>query len=88
MPTYRVEIRSSARKELAALPRDVLRRVDAAILGLAEHPRPAGCKALQGSEGLLRIRVGDYRVVYRVEDDVLVVLLVKIGHRREIYRRR
>jgi mRNA interferase RelE/StbE len=60
--------------------------VDAAILGLADAPRPLGHRKLQGKEGFLRIRVGSYRVVYQVEDEVLVVVVVRIGHSREIYR--
>ena len=64
----------------------MLRRVDARILALAEDPRPPGAKRLAGSEGLHRIRVGDYRVVYAIEDDVLLVLVVRIGHRRDVYR--
>ena len=57
-----------------------------AILALAENPRPPGCLKLSGEESLWRIRVGDYRVVYQVQDAVLLVLVVKLGHRREIYR--
>lgn len=88
MAAYRIEVRPRAEKELAALPRDAQRRIVRAIDGLAEDPRPAGCVALRGGEGLFRIRVGVYRVVYLVEDDRLVVLVVRVGHRREVYRRR
>jgi mRNA interferase RelE/StbE len=85
---YRVELRPRAEKDLAALPRDSQRRIARAIDALAEDPRPAGCVTLRGGEGLLRIRVGVYRVVYLVEDDRLVVLVVRIGHRRDVYRQR
>ena len=88
MAIYRLEVRPRAEKELAALPRDAHRRVARAIDALAEDPRPAGCVPLKGGEGLLRIRVGVYRVIYLVEDDRLVVLVVRIGHRREVYRQR
>lgn len=88
MAAYLIEVRPRAEKELAALPRDAQRRIVRAIDVLAEDPRPAGCVALRGGEGLLRIRVGVYRVVYLVEDDRLVVVVVRIGHRREVYRRR
>lgn len=88
MAAYRIEVRPRAEKELAALPQDAQRRIVRAIDALAEDPRPAGCVALRGGEGLLRIRVGVYRVVYLVEHDRLVVLVVRIGHRREVYRRR
>jgi mRNA interferase RelE/StbE len=86
--TYQVELRPRAEKELSALPRDAQRRIVRALEGLAEDPRPAGCVALRGGEGLLRIRVGVYRIVYLVEDDRLVVLVVRVGHRREVYRQR
>lgn len=84
--TYRVEILPSARRELAGLDPQTRKRIDKRILLLAETPRPAGVKALQGQRGLLRLRVGDYRVVYAVRDDVLVVTVVRVGHRREVYR--
>ena len=54
--------------------------------GLANDPRPPGCDKLAGVENLYRIRVGDYRVVYQIRDEMLLVLVVKIGHRREVYR--
>jgi mRNA interferase RelE/StbE len=63
-----------------------MNRVNAAILALSEDPYPPGSKKLQGEEDLYRVRVGDYRVLYRVEDERLVVLVVNIGHRRDIYR--
>jgi mRNA interferase RelE/StbE len=85
-PPYRIEIKSSARKALASLPRPMQRRVQARIDELARNPRPIGVKQLKGPEAFLRIRVGDYRVVYAVHDDVLVVLVIRIAHRREAYR--
>lgn len=88
MATYRIEFRQAARRALADLPTAAQRRLDAAILGLAQDPRPRGCKKLAGEADLWRIRVGLYRVVYTVKDDVLLVLVVKIGHRREVYRGR
>jgi mRNA interferase RelE/StbE len=84
--SYRVEIKNSARKELAALPVKVQRLVDAAILALAETPRPRGAKKLTSEESLYRVRVGDYRIVYQLRDEVLLVLVVRIGHRRDVYR--
>ena len=56
------------------------------ILALAEEPRPPGVVKMHGGGGYYRLRVGDYRVVYAIEDDVLLVLVVRIGHRREVYR--
>ena len=84
--TYRIEFRPSARKEFNSLPGEIKRRVDSRILALADKPRPAGAKKLVGADGLYRIRVGDYRIVYHVGDAILIVTVVKIGHRREVYR--
>lgn len=88
MAVYRIEFRQAARRALADLPAAAQRRLDAAILALAEDPRPRGSKKLAGEDNLWRIRVGLYRVVYTVKDDVLIVLVLKIGHRREVYRGR
>ena len=86
MATYKIELTATARRSLNSLPRAILRRVDAKILGLGQNPRPRGAKKLRDRDNLLRVRVGDYRIVYRVEDAGLVVLVVRIGHRREVYR--
>ncbi len=83
---YRIEFTPSARKQFARLPRGIVRRIDAHILALAENPFPAGAKKLIESPGLFRIRVGDYRVVYTVEHHALIILVVRIGHRKEVYR--
>ena len=83
---YELEIKSSARKELAALPDQAKRRVDAAILSLARSPRPRGAKRLSGPDNLWRVRVGNYRIIYHIQDDRLVVLVIRIAHRREVYR--
>ena len=85
---YEIELTRAARRDLENLPRNMLKRVDARILLLADDPRPRAAKKLSGPEGFLRLRVGDYRIIYQVEKDRLVVLVVRIGHRREIYRRR
>lgn len=83
---YKIQFTRAAERGLASLPKADLRRVDAAILGLADHPRPPGSKKLQGAGDLYRIRIGDYRVVYTVEAHRLVVLVVNVGNRRDIYR--
>jgi mRNA interferase RelE/StbE len=84
---HRVLLRPSAQKFLRKLRDKTLAvRLVAAMRGLANDPRPAGCERLAGSESLYRIRVGDYRIVYQIQDEVLLVLVVKIGHRREVYR--
>ncbi len=86
MAAYKIELTPAARRDLKSLPRNILRRVDAKILELAAKPRPRGVKMLAGPERFLRARVGDYRIIYCIEDDRLVVLLVRIGHRRDVYR--
>jgi mRNA interferase RelE/StbE len=68
------------------LGREPQERIGRAIDALSTTPRPAGAVKLRGAEGYFRIRVGDYRVVYEIADSVLVVLVVRIGHRREVYR--
>ena len=86
--SYQIEILPSAQRELDALPVQVRERVDKAIEVLAINPRPPGVIAMQGYRGLLRLRVGSYRVIYQVDDALFVVTVVQVGHRREIYRRR
>ena len=83
--TYRVEILRSAQKQLAKVDRLDRPRIIAAMRDLANDPRPSGCKKLSGRPAW-RIRVGTYRVIYEIHDDRLVVLVVAIGHRREVYR--
>lgn len=82
---YRVSILRRAQKELANLPSEAFERVRDALRGLADDPRPLGCKKLQGREGW-RIRVGNYRVLYKIDDDQHTVEVVHIGHRRDVYR--
>ncbi len=84
--SYQIQILPSAQRELARLPERERKRVDKRIQSLASEPRPSGTKTIQGSKGLLRLRVGDYRVIYETEDDQLVVIVVKVGHRSKVYR--
>ena len=85
---YRVALIPRAERELAALPKEAQARIDARILALSQDPRPPGVKKLQGEEGFYRIRGGDYRGVYSVDDKDLLVLVVRIAPRGEVYRRR
>ncbi len=85
MTPYIVDVSAAAEAQIDALDGSVRVRVIRRIQDLKEDPRPAGCKKLAGSE-LWRIRIGDYRVAYRIEDARLLVLVVRVGHRREIYR--
>ena len=84
--TYRIELTKTAARDLTAVPKPMLKRLDACILGLADDPLPPGVKKLRNSNGLYRVRVRDYRIIYRIEQEILTVLVVKIGHRREVYR--
>lgn len=84
MSAYRIELRPSAARNLRKLDPQVRGRVHGAIALLAHDPRPPGARALRGRPGF-RIRVGDYRIVYTVQDDVLVVVVVRLGHRRDVY---
>ena len=83
---YEVRLHSSARKNFLSLPRDVQQRIRTHLHDLQDNPRPMGCRKLQGQEGLYRIRAGDYRVVYEIHDDVLIVLVIRIGLRSIVYR--
>jgi mRNA interferase RelE/StbE len=83
---YRVEVSKPAGKQIAALDRTVQNRIIARLTALGDTPRPAGSKKLAGPDAFWRIRVGDYRVIYSIVDAQLVVLVIKIGHRREVYR--
>jgi mRNA interferase RelE/StbE len=85
VPKYSVQFVRSARKELERLSDEVLGRVFPRIEALAETPRPPGCKKLRGAKDLWRIRIGSYRVVYQVDDDVLVVEVRAVGDRKDIY---
>ena len=82
---YSVRIKDSAAKELARLPKDVRERLISAVDSLAESPL-AGSALKGGLLGLRRLRVGDYRIVYEVREDDLVILVVRVAHRREAYR--
>ncbi len=83
MARYAVEFRRSADKDLRRL--DPQGRVLRATENLAMNPRPSGCRKLQGSENAFRIRLGDYRIVYTVDDEVLIVAIERVRHRREVY---
>ncbi len=84
---FRVVIKPSAVRELEAIqPRPVLERVVAAARALAEAPRPVGAEKLSGQKQLYRVRVGRHRIVYQVDEEARTVRIVKIGHRRDVYR--
>ena len=86
MASYRVEISKSAAKDLRGIDRKWIARIVATIEMLESDARPSGCKKLVGSDHTYRLRIGDYRVVYDIHDDTLIVLIVRIRHRRDVYR--
>ncbi|WP_281786517.1 type II toxin-antitoxin system RelE/ParE family toxin [Aurantimicrobium sp. INA4] len=84
--TYRIELRPAAVRALEKIDHQDRNRIRGAIALLAENPRPPGARALQGRPGF-RVRVGDYRILYIIDDDVLLVVVVTLGHRRNVYQR-
>lgn len=83
---YTIEFEKSALKDLKKLPRKVVTVLWNEIDSLKSNPRPHGCKKLKGTDNLYRIRSGDYRVIYQVQDRVLIVLVIRIGDRKDVYR--
>ena len=85
MAGYRVFFKRSVEKDFACIPKNDLKRVLDRIKTLEENPRPSGCEKLTGQERY-RLRQGRYRIVYSIQDDELTVWVVKVGHRKDIYR--
>lgn len=85
---YLIEFSKKAEKQFLALPQSIQERLVPQIDALAENPRPPKVKKLVGEENQYRIRVGDYRIVYQIQDQLLLVLILKIGHRSDVYRQR
>ncbi|MEW6085354.1 MAG: type II toxin-antitoxin system RelE/ParE family toxin [Chloroflexota bacterium] len=86
MASYQIEIKPSASKELEKLPRQMVIRDVAAIRELADNPYPQGVKKLSGFDRAFRIRVGDYRVLYDIYENRLVIEIIRIRHRKDVYR--
>ena len=82
---YSVELETRARREFLDLPKEIQRRLSDLIEDLAKNPRPSGAKKLTGTDGY-RVRKGDYRILYLIEDASNKVRIYRIGHRREVYR--
>lgn len=87
MASYELAFRKSVARDLRAFPRQDVRRIMERIRALADNPRPSDCEKLSGLERY-RVRQGAYRIIYEIEDARLIVLMVKVGHRRDVYRSR
>ena len=85
MARYRLVVRKSVSKDLNGIPKKDVRRILAVIESLADDPRPTGTKKLSGQERY-RLRQGNYRILYEIEDDRLIVCVVRVGNRRDVYR--
>lgn len=86
MTAYEIRFLPSVRKDIRKMPRAMLRRLQEALHGLSANPHPPGAKKIQGYDGYFRLRVGDYRVVYSVAEEVRIIEIIRIGHRRDVYR--
>ena len=86
MANYKIEVSSTAEKALKKIPKKDLIKIVEAIQILAINPFPEGCRKLAGEEGTYRIRQGNYRIIYEIEGKKLIVLILKVGHRKDIYR--
>lgn len=86
MASYRLIWKPSAEKELRKLPREIIARLVAVAEALAVNPHPPGAKKLSGTDHAYRVRTGDYRLVYEVQSGELFIHIIRIGHRREVYR--
>jgi mRNA interferase RelE/StbE len=84
---YQIKLTPAVEKTVARLPKNIRQRITAHLLPLAENPRPHGAIKLAGEEAY-RIRVGDYRIIYTIEDAQLIVYVIDVGHRGDVYRRR
>lgn len=83
---YTLLIRHSAERDLRRLPCDLFERINERILSLREYPRPHGVRKLVGAQEGWRVRVGDYRILYQIDDDAQMVTIVRVKHRRDAYR--
>lgn len=84
---YAVLLAPAAERQLKAFDKPLQQRIARRLARLGDHPRPPGVEKLEGEDDLYRVREGDYRVIYTIQDRQLIVLVVKIGHRKEVYRK-
>lgn len=87
MVSYRIEWKESARKEIKKIGRKTISKIIRNIEALAENPCPIGSRKLHGTEHTYRLRIGVYRIIYSVYSDILTIEIIKIGHRKDVYRR-
>jgi mRNA interferase RelE/StbE len=86
MARYRIEVSATAERQIRKLPRADQIRVIRVIQALATDPRPAGCRKLSGHDDVFRVRIGRYRILYSIEDRRVVIVVLKVGDRKDIYR--
>lgn len=86
MASYKIEWKRSAAKELKRLPPEIIKRILVTVESLAENPLPDGVKKLAGSHHTYRVREGAYRIIYNLLSEIVVIEIIKVGHRKEIYR--
>ncbi len=86
MASYRIEVSATAERQIRKLPRVDQIRVVRVIQSLAANPRPSGCRKLSGFDDVFRVRIGRYRVLYSIEDSRLIIIVLKVGDRKDIHR--
>jgi mRNA interferase RelE/StbE len=86
MDIYKIEWKRSAVKELEKLPRPMISKIVSAVDNLSANPFPQGVRKLVGTEGTYRIRIGDYRVLYNINENRLIVEVIRVGHRKDVYK--
>ena len=86
MASYRIEVSATAERQIRKLPRADQVRVVRSIRALGADPRPAGCRRLSGHDDVFRVRIGRYRVLYSIEDRRLIIIVLKVGDRKDVYR--
>ncbi|NWK55202.1 type II toxin-antitoxin system RelE/ParE family toxin [Verrucomicrobiaceae bacterium N1E253] len=88
MESFPIKWRKSTKKDLRRISQVEVSKIVAAVSSLSDDPRPEGCKKMQGSDCAYRIRVGDYRVIYEVYEDQIIIEIIRVRHRREVYRKK
>ncbi len=86
MTSYKIEWKQSAKKELKKIDRQIIPRILQVVESLADNPYSSSSKKLIGSNSIYRLRVGNYRIVYNIQSSILTIEIIKVGHRRDIYR--